>query len=279
MKSPIDGGVVLITGASAGIGHEIARQIAPRAKALVLVARRADRLDELAAKLRAAHKSLDVATFAVDLTNRDALARMADDVEARFGGVDVLVNNAGVGDFGCFDLAAWEKMEFMLELNVRAPMFLTHRFVRDMVARRRGGVLNISSSYGLTFNPGFAGYIGTKYFVTGFSEALGLDLAGTGVTVTQACPGPVESEFLDNVGNFTSLKPPGFVTISAARCARTAIRAFDCRRAMVTRGWIVWALMRIAAWTPNVVLRLAYYPLGRMLRTAQTKALGQAKRA
>ncbi|MCL4235731.1 MAG: SDR family oxidoreductase [Deltaproteobacteria bacterium] len=273
MKKPIDGGTVLVTGASSGIGREVARQIAPRAKALILVARRQAQLDDLAAELRAANPKLDVGVFAVDVTDRDALARMADDVDARFGGVDVLVNNAGVGDFGCFDLAAWEKMEFMIELNVRALAFLTHRFVRGMVARRRGAILNISSSYGLTFNPGFAGYIGTKYFVTGFSEALGLDLAGTGVTVTQACPGPVESEFLDHVNNFTSLKPPGFVTISAARCARTAIRAVDCRRAMVTRGWIVWALMRIASWTPNVVLRLAYYPLGRMLRTAQTKAL------
>ncbi|MCC6160329.1 MAG: SDR family oxidoreductase [Deltaproteobacteria bacterium] len=277
MKSPIDGGTVLVTGASSGIGREVARQIAPRAKALILVARRQSLLDELAVELRAANPKLDLGVFAVDVTDRDELARMADEAESRFGGVDVLVNNAGVGDFGCFDLAAWEKMEFMLELNVRALLFLTHRFVRGMVARRRGAILNISSSYGLTFNPGFAGYIGTKYFVTGFSEALGLDLAGTGVTVTQSCPGPVESEFLDNVNNFTSLKPPGFVTISAARCARTAIRALDCRRAIVTRGWIVWALMRIAAWTPNVVMRIAYYPLGRMLRTAQTKA--QAKRA
>lgn len=277
MKKPIDGGTVLVTGASSGIGREIARQIAPRAKALILVARRQSLLDALAAELRAAHPNLDVAVHAVDVTDRDALARMADEVEARSGGVDVLVNNAGVGDFGCFDLAAWEKMEFMLDLNVRALLFLTHRFVRGMVARRRGAILNISSSYGLTFNPGFAGYIGTKYFVTGFSEALGLDLAGTGVTVTQACPGPVESEFLDNVGNFTSLKPPGFITISAARCARTAIRALDRRRAIVTRGWIIWALMRVAAWTPNEVMRLAYYPLGRMLRTTQLKAL--AKRA
>src|SRR4051794_7661123 len=111
MRPPIDGGVVLVTGASSGIGLEMARALAPRAKALVLVARRTQRLTELAKELMAARPELVVHALPCDLGDRAATDALLTEVEARVGGVDVLINNAGLGDFGMFDLSDWKKQE------------------------------------------------------------------------------------------------------------------------------------------------------------------------
>jgi hypothetical protein len=263
--SPIDGGVVLITGASSGIGREIALQVAPRARRIVLAARRKDRLDELKTELLARNARLVVSTYACDVTDRLATDAML----AEVGEIDVLVNNAGFGDLTVFDRADWDKTERMINLNVTALVYLTHRVVRGMVERRRGGILNISSGFGLTFTPGFAAYIGTKHFVSGFTEGLRLDLAGTGVVVTQVCPGPVKTEFIDTVGNFTGMAPPGIVEISAERCARSAIRALDWKRALVIPGFLMWLLVTLGMMTPRWILRLFYHPAARALRKKQ----------
>jgi hypothetical protein len=264
--SPIDGGVVLITGASSGIGREIALHIAHRARRIVLAARRKDRLDELKTELLNRNGTLVVSLYACDVTDRLATDAML----AEVGEVDVLVNNAGFGDLTMFDRADWEKTERMINLNVTALTYLTHRVVRGMVERRRGGILNISSGFGLTFTPGFAAYIGTKHFVSGFTEALRLDLAGTGVRVTQVCPGPVRTEFIDTLGNFTGMGAPSIVEISAERCARAAIRGLDWNRALVIPGILMWLLIKLGMSTPRWILRLFYFPAARMLRKKQS---------
>jgi short-subunit dehydrogenase len=269
MPSPFDGGVVLITGASSGIGRALALQIAHRARAIALVARRKDRLEELKSELLTRNPSLRVVVSAADITKPEAREAMIAAVEAEAGPVDVLVNNAGFGDLGVFDRADWEKNERMIALNVTALTHLTHRVVRGMVARGRGGILNVSSGWGLTFGPGLSVYIGTKHFVTGFTEGLRLDLAGTGVRVTQVCPGPVATEFNDTVGNFTGMSPPGLVEISAERCARAAIRGLDRGRALVVPGLLIRLILFLGTKTPRFILRLFYAPVARLLRKKQ----------
>ena len=268
MRAPIDGSVALVTGASSGIGEEIARQLGARAKTLILVARRRERLDKLAAELRGQHDGLSVEVMPCDLTDRDALTTLVDEVLAAHE-VDVLVNNAGLGDIGMFDLAPWDKTERMLELNMRALTYLTHRLVEPMVARKRGGVLMISSGFGLSFMPGFAAYVGTKHYVSGFSECLRLELRALGVVVTQVCPGPVATEFEDVAGNFTGMRPQRFVEISAERCARSALAGFSRGKALVLPGVLYRVIMWMGAMSPRWLLRLLYAPGAKWFRRNQ----------
>jgi short-subunit dehydrogenase len=260
---------VLITGASSGIGAELARLFASRARALVLVARRRPRLEALRDELVARHAGLAVRVEPCDLGDLGEIAQLVERVGQP---VDVLVNCAGFGDLSPFDRADWHKIEQMIRLNVLGTAYLTHRLVGPMVARGRGGLLNIGSGFGLVFAPGMGAYIATKYFMNGLSESLRVDLAGTGVTVTQVCPGPVATEFESNVGNFTGLKVPGAVEISAERCARAAVRGFERGRARVVPGLLVRFLIWLGVVTPRLILRLFWYPFSRALRKKQLKA-------
>lgn len=271
MRPAIDGAVVLVTGASSGIGRELARQLATRVKALVLVARRRDRLVQLAAEIGKQSPGLVIDVKVCDLNDRTELSNLCDQVLGQHGCVDILINNAGMGDIGMFDLASWEKTEAMLELNVRALTYLTHRLVGPMVQAGSGGVLMISSGFGLSFMPGFSAYVGSKHFVTSFSESLRLDLSGTGVAVTQVCPGPVATEFEEVAGNFSGRKAPAWVEISAARCAKAALRGFERGRAMVVPGFVMRAMLFFGALTPRFLFRLIYAPAARWLRRKQLR--------
>lgn len=267
--SAIDGGTVVVTGASSGIGREIARQLAPRAGKLVLVARRVERLEALSTELRAMRDGLEVVLLPCDLGDRAATLALVETLRAREIEVDVLINNAGVGDMGVFDRASLDKTLAMIELNVVSLTILTHAVLPGMVARGKGGVLNVSSGFGMSIMPGFAAYIATKHYVSGLSEALVADLAGTGVTMTQVCPGPVATEFEENLGNFTGQKAPGLVEITAEHCARSAIRGFDRGRALVVPGIIMSLVLWINHWSPRFSRRLFARLLGRALRKKQ----------
>jgi hypothetical protein len=272
VRPPIDSGAVLVTGASSGIGLALTEQLARRCRSIALVARRRERLDQLATRLKASRPELIIHVVGCDLGDRGALDAMVGEVTAAIGPIDVLVNCAGFGDLSVFDLSRWERSEQMIELNIRALARLTHHVVPGMKARGRGGVLNISSGMGLTFLPGFATYVGTKHFVTGFTESLRLDLGGSGVVITQSCPGPVSSEFAGEVGNFTGIDTPGLLEISAEQCARESIRAFDRGRAMVIPGTLAWLLTQAAIVTPRPLLRLVLAPVAAQLRQRQEQA-------
>lgn len=274
MQSPIDGGVVLITGASSGIGRAIALHIGARAKVQVLVARRRSLLEALAAELTQAHPGLTVQVEEGDLGDLDQAAAMLERVRGRFGEIDVLVNNAGFGDLGVYDMVDWARTAQMIAVNVTALAFLTRQVLPAMVARGRGGVLQISSGFGLYFLPGGAAYVGTKHFVTGFSEALRLELHGTGVRVTQVCPGPVATEFSQNVGNFTGQQTPKWSEISAEHCARAAVAGLDRDRAMVIPGLLMKVVSWIASATPRFLHRLVLAPIGGVLRRRQAAVQG-----
>ena len=267
--SPIDNGIVLVTGASSGIGLDIARLCAPRAKALVLVARRKDRLDVLAGELRAANPKLDVHTFSCDLSKREATEQFIASVREAGLGIDVLVNNAGLGDMGVFEQSKLEKQLFLVDVNIAAVIMLTHAFVAPMVERGRGAVLMVSSGFGLSYLPGFATYVGTKHFVTGFTESLHTELAGSGVHVGQLCPGPVATEFEEVMGNQTGMKVPGFAELTAVACAREGIRVIDARRALIVPHILVHLLLWFTARTPRWLTRFFLRLVGKRVRRAR----------
>lgn len=264
--SVIDGATILVTGASSGIGMAIARLVAPRVKTLILVARRVERLEELKRTLTETKKELRVEVIGCDLSSRDDVAKLIAEVAARDLEVDVLVNNAGIGMIGSFENADAAKTTFMIDLNVTSLTLLTLAFLPGMVKRNRGGVLNVSSSFGLAVTPLFAAYIATKHYVTGFTEGLCADLAGTNVVAMQVCPGPVATEFEQTMGNPTGMKVPGFVEISAEQCARSAVRAFERGRALVVPGLVMKLVMLLNDLTPRVVRRVFAVILGRYAR-------------
>jgi short-subunit dehydrogenase len=263
----LDGATILLTGASSGIGRAMAQLLGPRAGKLALVARRADRLEALRDELKARTPNLAVHVLPCDLSDLDQTLQLLDDVAAQVGHVDVLINNAGVGDYGAYDQVDWERTERMLTLNIHSLALLTHRLVRPMVARGSGGILNVSSGYGLGFTPGFAAYIGSKHFVSSFTESLRLDLHGTGVVVTHVCPGPVKSEFAGRVGYHEGKDVvPGFAYITPEKCARGALRGFERGRAMILSGWVMKLLYFLICTSPRFVKRLAMLPFARAVR-------------
>lgn len=192
-----DGCTALITGASAGLGMEFARQLAPHAARLILVARRIERLDALAEELRACFPHLDVRPYALDVADEAARNRFFEWIEKENLTVDFLVNNAGVGDHGAFADGGMERVKAMIETNITALTHFTHALVPFMIRSGRGAVLNVSSVAGFFPIPVMAVYSATKAYVTSFSEAIGIELRPRGITVTALCPGPVPTEFFD----------------------------------------------------------------------------------
>lgn len=268
LRPPIDGGTVLITGASSGIGLELARELAPRASALVFVARRAGRLEALKDELSAKYPGLVVRPEPCDLSDPDAVDALAGRLLGDFGAVDVLVNNAGAGHDGLYEESDWERVHRLIQLNVVALALLTRRLTPGMVVRRRGGVLNINSGAGIAIMPGMAAYVGTKHFVTGFTETLRSELDGTGVVVSQALPGPVETGF----DEAAKIGQPGeldrLFRISAERCARDVVRGFDRGQPMIFPGSAYKAVMMLQGALPRALQRRAARSRGRRLRRA-----------
>lgn len=271
-KLQLAGKTVLLTGASSGIGFEMAKLLGPKVGRLILVARRVDRLEALKAELLAKTASLTVDLLPCDLADLAAVDAMCDRLAADATHVDVLINNAGIGDLGLFEMSDTKKTLFMIRLNCESLVVLTRRLLPGMVERKAGGVLNISSGFGLAFLPGMAGYIGSKHFVTGFTESLHTELRGTGVVVTQSCPGPVKSEFADNVGNFTGQNAPSLIEIDALTCARQTLAAFEAGRAMIIPGFVIWVVMMMNAWTPRFLTRFFVSLLAGPLRKKQLEA-------
>ena len=188
----------LITGASSGIGLELARLFAADGYNLLLVARRAEKLNELKAELESAHK-ISVTMLSKDLTESSAPQEIFDFTKLHAFSIDVLVNNAGFGDWGFFSESNLQKQEQMIQLNVASLTTLTHLFLPEMILRKSGRILNVASV--ASFMPGakMAVYYATKAFVRSFSEALSVELKKmkSGVSVTALCPGPVKTAFWD----------------------------------------------------------------------------------
>ncbi len=187
------GGYALVTGASAGIGTEFARQIAAQGVSCVLVARRQDRLEALRDELTRAHK-VDVRCVAFDLSREDCAERLLE--ATKDIPVGILVNNAGFGDGGAFETKRPERMAEMIKLNCIAPALLSRAYVPAMLERKRGAIVMVSSGLGIVACPYEAVYGATKAFDLSLGEALSSELEGTGVDVVTICPAATATEFL-----------------------------------------------------------------------------------
>ncbi len=250
---------ILITGASAGIGMAMARQLAPEAKALVLTARRESLLEALKTELMLAYPQLEILVCPCDLSDTRSIDGLLHVIAQEIGAVDILINNAGMGDYGLFEDAAWHKLEAMLRLNIEGLTYLTHQLVPAMVLLGRGGVLNVSSGFGLFFSPGMAVYAATKHYVTAFTEGLRAELRGTGVVISQVCPGPVRTEFADVAGNRAiEQRIPAGVALTAEQCAREALSGFRLGKALIVPGAVMRTLVTLGRFIPRPLQRLAF---------------------
>lgn len=221
--------VALITGASAGLGIDFARQLSAKGYRLVLVARRKDRLDALAAELGHAR------AVACDLGAPGAVAELMADIKAAGEIVSLLVNNAGFGLGGKFAELDGPRQRAMIDLNCGALTELAHGVLPDMLAKRKGSILNVASTAAFQPGPGMAVYFATKAFVLSFSEALHEEVRGKGVTVSALCPGPTATEF-GEVAGFGSAG--GFAKIAArsADVVRSGLEGLEQRRAVIIPG-------------------------------------------
>ena len=250
----------VVTGASSGLGEEFARQLAPSCKTLVLVARRAERLEELARVLRAEHAGLEVGVIVAALTDPTARERVVAKIVSAKLQPDLLVNNAGMGDYGEFAEADWSKLESMLKLNIDALTHLTHALLPAMKDGGGGSIINVSSLATLLPIPDFAVYAATKAYVTSFSEALRIELADHGIGVTALCPGPVHTEFGDvAMGPRKKNEFPGreFFYVDASLVVREALEGASRNRARVFPGWQIAAAAVVVSALPIVLIRLA----------------------
>ena len=250
----LDGCNVLITGASAGIGREFARCLAPRARMLVLVARREQRLFELRDELRG---QAEIHTRVVDLAEKSQIDALVDWLGERKIDIDVLINNAGLGDYGTFATSDPERDERIIRVNISALMLLTRGLLPQMITRKRGGILNVSSSAAFLPIPGMAVYAASKSFVNSLSEALRTELLGTGVTVTALCPGPVHTEFGDVAKrpDGEAETAPEFVHVSVEKTVRDSLAALEAERPLVIPGWAMKIGMAIVRAMPMSILR------------------------
>lgn len=246
----------MVTGASSGIGAAFARRLAADGYRLVLVARNRSRLDDDRATLRAAGAP-GVEILGADLTDRaarlDVCARLTDDEIP----VDLLVNNAGMGLGKDFLAATQRELVDQLELNVTAVMALTHAALPGMVARHRGGVINIASIAGMLPGRGST-YSASKAWVTSFTEGIAMSLQGTGVRMVAVCPGFVRTEFHQRA-DIDMTGTPGFLYTDVNTVVEQALSALRAGRTVVVPGGLYKALAAAAKIAPRALVRKVAY--------------------
>ncbi len=243
---------VLVTGASSGIGLEVAREAAAEGNDVVLVARSADKLEKLAAELRAAH-GVTVRIVAKDLGAPGAPAEIVGELDRAGVRIDVLVNNAGIGTWGRFADSDPREELAELQLNVVALTHLTRLVLAGMVARRHGRILNVASTAAFQPGPLMATYYASKAYVLSFSEALDHELAGTGVRVTTLCPGPTTSGFQARARMQNARLVSGGVLgmMDAATVARAGWRGMKRGKRMVIPGLMNWMVAESVRFAPR----------------------------
>jgi len=258
----LTGKSALVTGASAGLGEEFALQLADLGVThLVLTARRADRLEEIKACLVAANPSLRVETIPADLADAASVTQLITNLDKRGFSPDILINNAGLGDLGTFETSDPAKIESMLAVNIIALTRLTRWALPGMLAKKTGWICNVGSTAGLIPLPTFAAYAATKAYVNSFSEALRIELHGSGVKVNALCPGPVETEFGQVASRENSKRkfaPPAFLCVTKAEVVRQTLNALARGQGRLIPGLMVRFPMLLAESTPRWILRLVF---------------------
>lgn len=243
----------LVTGASGGLGTEIARVLASEGFDLLLVARNKKKLRALKEELEVAH-GIEVQTLPCDLSREDAALDVYDYVLGRGMHIDALVNNAGFGDSGAFHEADWSRQRDMVQVNVIALMQLTRLLVPHMVKRSCGMVLNLSSVAAFSAGPYMSVYYATKAYVLSFSEALSEELRGTGVTVTALCPGPTATGF-ESAASMGSGSTMFRHAAGANEVARDGYKAMRAGKAVCLQGAFTKAMAFGSRLAPRSIAR------------------------
>jgi short-subunit dehydrogenase len=270
LPQPVAGSAALVTGASSGIGEQFARQLSARGHRVVLVARRQERLDALAAELGGEDRAI---VIRADLADADDRARLAEQLEEFGVQVEVLVNNAGFGLFQPFAQSGPDAEVRQVRVMVEAMVDLMARYVPQMVGRGRGAVINMLSTAGFQALPYNAGYAAAKGHVLLLSEAVHAEVKDHGVTVTVVCPGPVPTEFQEaNDAGYFADRLPKFTFVSSEQVARDALLAADHGRVSVIPG----GLQVRAAFAPNRRMpRWIVLPVSKRLLARRSHDLGQ----
>jgi short-subunit dehydrogenase len=243
----------LITGASAGIGRELAKLFAKDDYNLVLVARDGSRLNQFADELQRQF-SISVKAFALDLASASAPQVLFGQLARENIAIDVLVNNAGYGKLGAFAEVALEESLGQIQLNITALTHLTKLLLGPMLERRSGKILNVASTAGFQPGPWMAVYYATKAYVISFSEALASELSGSGVTVTCLCPGATDTEFQKRAGTEDTLLFRGLRPMSAKTVAQDGYRALRKSKPLVISGLRNWLLAESLRISPRRVV-------------------------
>jgi short-subunit dehydrogenase len=239
----------LITGASFGIGMELARVFAGEGYNLVLVARSADKLRQLASEFEKAHGTRSL-ILAADLTEPGAPAYVLDQTTRADIQMDVLVNNAGFGQYGMFAENDLEECLRQIQLNVTTLTHLTRLYLPAMIERKCGRILNVASTAAFQPGPLMAVYFATKAYVLSLSEALANELGGSGVTVTCLCPGPTATEFQKRA-NITGIRLTRYGCMDARTVAEDGYRALMAGKPMVISGFRNWLLAQSVRFSPR----------------------------
>lgn len=249
-----DGLTALVTGASAGIGKAFAEVFAKYGFNLILTARREERLLSLAAELQKNHR-VKVEVIVADLADPTAPGRLVAEIKARGLRVDALVNNAGYGVPGTYSGTRWDDQRAFIEVLVTAPCELAHRLLPEMVARKKGYIINIASVAGMI--PGSAGhtlYGASKSFMVQFSRSLHLENESTGVNVTAVCPGFTFSEFHDVTGNRAQVsKMPSYMWMTADAVAEEGYQAVMRNKPVHVNGWVNKCIVLLAKYLPDAL--------------------------
>lgn len=236
----------LITGASGGIGYDLAKLAAADGKNLILVARSAEKLDQIAQEL-GKNKSSEILVIAVDLSNESGVDQLISEISTKSLHVDTLINNAGFGDFGDFAKADLAKNLEMIRLNISALTQLSHSVLQGMLKSGKGHIMNVASTAAFMPGPGMSVYYASKAYVLSFSEALTRELKGTGVSVTTLCPGPTDTGFASAAGLGKSLLHRLLPAATSAEVAKAGYKAMLIGKAVVIPGF----MNKMSALTPR----------------------------
>jgi len=240
----------LITGASSGIGLELARIFASEGVDLVLSARREERLMNLKQELERDH-SIQVHLFAADLSKPDAPDSLFQFCANQDLPIEILVNNAGFGDYGFFSEAEWDKTATMIDLNVKSLTHLTHLFLAGMIERGTGKIMNVASTAAFQPGPLMSVYYATKHYVLAFSEALANEVAKHDITITALCPGPTQSEFQETANMEKSKLMDRFPMPSSAEVAKYGFNALQNGKRVAIYGTVNQLMTYIIKFFPR----------------------------
>jgi uncharacterized protein len=263
----------LITGASSGIGLELGKALATKLDRVILVARRLERLKAAAESIRSRASAIEIIVHVADLSLREDVERLTSGLREHGMSPDVLVNNAGLGEAELFEKSPWSRIEAMIDVNIVAALRLTHDLLPGMIDRGHGAILNVGSGAGYAAMPNAAVYTATKHFVRAFTESLRAQVVGTGVVVSEAVPGPVDTEF-DRVAGIEGGATPGqgVFRISAQECARDLVQAFEQGLPVIFPGRNYRWAMRAQPLMPRRLLAAQLSREAAKLRTTRADA-------